>query len=37
MLIANATKAREVLAWEPKYSSVESIVNSAWNWYQRRE
>lgn len=37
ILIANATKAWEVLAWETEYSALETIVDSAWKWYQRRE
>jgi UDP-glucose 4-epimerase len=37
ILIADATKAWEVLAWEAEYSSLETIVTSAWDWYQHRE
>lgn len=31
-LIANATKAKEVLGWQPKYAELEQIIESAWNW-----
>ncbi len=31
-LIADATKAREVLGWVPKHAELRSIVESAWNW-----
>ena len=37
ILIADATKAREVLAWKAEHSSLETIVTSAWKWYQHRE
>jgi UDP-glucose 4-epimerase len=31
-LIADSTKAREILKWVPKYS-LEDIVSSAWKWH----
>jgi UDP-glucose 4-epimerase len=34
-LIASAEKARTVLGWEPKRSTVEQMVGSAWDWMQR--
>lgn len=34
-LIADATRAREVLGWSPKYTDIQSIVETAWNWHQR--
>lgn len=37
ILIADATKAWQILAWKPIHSSLETIVSSAWKWYQRRE
>jgi UDP-glucose-4-epimerase GalE len=33
-LVADANRAREVLDWEPKYQSVDEIVESAWRWHQ---
>jgi UDP-glucose 4-epimerase len=33
-LIASAEKARTVLGWEPKRSTVEQMVGSAWDWMQ---
>jgi UDP-glucose 4-epimerase len=33
-LIANAAKAREVLGWEPRFPDLDSIISSAWKWYQ---
>lgn len=34
-LIADATKAKNVLKWEPKYFDLETIVSSAWNWHKQ--
>lgn len=33
-LVADARLAREVLGWQPKYTDIESIVASAWQWHQ---
>lgn len=33
-LWADNRKAKEVLGWEPKYSNLETIIESAWKWYQ---
>ena len=32
-LIANAAKARRVLGWEPRFPTLETIIESAWAWY----
>ena len=32
-LVANSSKAFESLGWKPKYTSVEQIVESAWQWH----
>ncbi len=34
-LVADATKARDVLGWEPAFTSLESIVESAWAWHEK--
>jgi UDP-glucose 4-epimerase len=31
-LVASNAKLKRVLGWEPKYSSLESIIQSAWDW-----
>ena len=31
-LVASAEKARQILAWEPRYSSMETILSTAWDW-----
>lgn len=33
-LVADACLAQEVLGWEPKYTDVQSIVETAWRWHQ---
>ena len=33
-LTADATLAREVLGWKPKYMDIKSIVETAWNWHK---
>jgi len=33
-LVASATKAHKILKWEPKFTTLESIVQSAWNWHK---
>ena len=32
-LIASSEKARTVLGWEPRYASLEEIIDSAWKWH----
>lgn len=32
-LIASSAKAKEVLAWEPKRTSIQDIIKDAWNWH----
>lgn len=33
-LIADATKAREVLGWQPRYPSLKEIIGTAWKWHE---
>jgi UDP-glucose 4-epimerase len=33
-LVASCDKARKVLKWKPKFTSLESIIQSAWDWHQ---
>jgi UDP-glucose 4-epimerase len=35
-LVADATKARRVLGWEPRSSDIETIIRDAWSFEQRR-
>jgi UDP-glucose 4-epimerase len=31
-LVADAAKARELLKWSARHSTLEEIVQTAWNW-----
>lgn len=33
-LVADASKARRVLGWEPEFPGIGEIIRSAWNWRQ---
>jgi UDP-glucose 4-epimerase len=33
-LVASSEKARTVLGWQPRYPSIEAIVDSAWRWHR---
>lgn len=35
-LIADATLAKNLLDWSPNYSDLETIVTSAWKWYNSK-
>ncbi len=34
-LVANATKAYEVLGWKPRFAELEKIIGSAWVWHEK--
>jgi UDP-glucose 4-epimerase len=34
VLIASADRAREILGWQPRYTDVRAIVETAWRWHQ---
>lgn len=34
-LVADSTKVREILSWQPKFDSINEIIGSAWNWKQK--
>lgn len=36
VLVASSEKAQQELGWQPKYTEVEDIIRSAWNFYQKR-
>lgn len=36
ILVAEATKARNVLNWKPQYSDINTIVKTAWAWRQNQ-
>jgi len=33
-LVANASKARDVLGWNPQLPEIEKIIESAWKWHE---
>jgi UDP-glucose 4-epimerase len=33
-LVADATKAKTLLGWKPKFAELEKIIESAWTWHQ---
>ncbi len=35
-LVGGAEKAQRLLGWQPKYSDLESILEHAWQWHQKR-
>lgn len=35
ILVADSTKIKEELGWDPKYPDVESIVSTAWKWHSK--
>jgi UDP-glucose 4-epimerase len=34
-LVADSSRAQQVLEWRPQYTEIESIVRTAWNWHSR--
>lgn len=34
ILVAQSEKARKVLGWQPKYTNIEMILQTAWQWHQ---
>lgn len=33
VLIADSTKARDILGWKPEFDNIEKIIASAWTWH----
>ncbi len=33
-LVADARKARSILGWSPKYTELETIIRTAWDWHR---
>jgi UDP-glucose 4-epimerase len=36
MLVGSASKAKEILNWQPQYADLQSIIAHAWQWHQKR-
>ncbi|MBM7544936.1 UDP-glucose 4-epimerase GalE [Periweissella beninensis] len=35
ILVADSSKAREILGWQPQYDDVSDIIKTAWQWHQQ--
>lgn len=35
ILVANSSKANEVLGWQAKHSDIKTIIDSAWKWHKK--
>lgn len=33
ILVGSSVRARQLLGWQPHYSTLESIISTAWKWY----
>ena len=33
ILIASSDKTKQILGWNPSYTSVTKIIEDAWNWH----
>lgn len=36
ILIASSNKAKNILGWKPKRTSIEKIIQDAWNWHSKQ-
>jgi UDP-glucose 4-epimerase len=36
VLIADSARARRLLGWQPRFSSLDTIVETAWDWHRSR-
>lgn len=34
VLVASSAKAKKILGWEPKYTDIKHIIQTAWNWHE---
>ena len=37
ILMSNSILAKKILKWEPKFSSIETIIESAWLWHEKNK
>jgi len=33
--VADSSKVRRELGWQPRYESLEAIIETAWAWHQK--
>lgn len=36
ILVANSSRAREILGWKAQYTDLRETITHAWNWHQKR-
>ena len=36
ILVGSSEKARRVLGWVPKYSDIETVIETAWKWHENK-
>jgi len=36
VLVGSSAKARQLLGWQPQYSDLQTIIEHAWQWHQKR-
>lgn len=36
VLVGSSTKVQEMLAWQPQYADLATILNHAWQWHRKR-
>jgi len=36
VLVALSKRIKKELGWEPKYTKIEDIVESAWRWHRKK-
>ena len=36
VLVGSSAKAKEILGWMPQYPELETIIEQAWRWHQKR-
>ena len=34
VLVASSQKAKSILGWQPEYTDIKSIIETAWNWHK---
>jgi UDP-glucose-4-epimerase GalE len=37
ILVADATRARDVLGWRPRHSELDQIISTAWDWLRKKQ
>ncbi len=36
ILVGSSNKAKQILGWNPRYSSLETMITHAWQWHKKR-